>query len=32
MDCQITISVRKNEAESVFESFNHLFEINIETL
>ena len=32
MDCQITISVRKNEAESIFETFNHLFEINIETL
>lgn len=32
MNCQLTISVRKNEAESVFEAFNHLFEINIETL
>ena len=32
MDCQITISVRKNEAKTVFEAFNHLFEINIETL
>ena len=32
MDCQITISVRKNEAESVFEAYNHLFDINIETL
>lgn len=32
MDCQITISVRKNEAQSVFEMFKHLFEINIETL
>jgi hypothetical protein len=29
MDCQITISVRKKEAESVFETFNHLFEIDI---
>lgn len=32
MNCQITISVRKNEAKSVFEAFNYLFEINIETL
>ncbi|GAA4933249.1 YigZ family protein [Algibacter agarivorans] len=32
MDCQITISVRKNEAESVFEIFNRLFEINIKKL
>lgn len=32
MNCQLTISVRKNEAESVFEAFNHLFEIKIETL
>ena len=29
MDCQITISVRKNESESVFEIFNRLYEINI---
>lgn len=29
MDCQITISVRKNKAHSVYETFNHLFEINI---
>lgn len=29
LDCQITISVRKKEAESVFDTFNHLFEINI---
>ena len=32
LDCQITISVRKKEAQSVFETFNRLFEINIETL
>ena len=32
MNCQIIISVRKNEAKSVFEAFNYLFEINIETL
>ena len=32
MDCQITISVRKNESESVFEIFNHLYEINIKKL
>lgn len=32
LNCQITISVRKKEALSVFETFNHLFEINIETL
>ncbi len=32
MDCQITISVRKKEAQSVFDTFNHLFEINIEAL
>lgn len=32
MDCKITISVRKKEAQSVFETFNHLFEINIETI
>lgn len=32
MDCQITISVRKKEAESVFEAFNHLFEIDIKEL
>ena len=29
LNCQITISVRKNDAESVFEAFNHLFEIDI---
>lgn len=32
MDCQITISVRKNEAESVFETFNRLYEIDIKAL
>ncbi len=29
IDCQITISVRKKEAESVFKAFNNLFEIKI---
>ncbi|MDN3665445.1 IMPACT family protein [Algibacter miyuki] len=29
LDCQITISVRISEADSVFEAFNHLFEIDI---
>ncbi|RED45901.1 IMPACT family protein [Seonamhaeicola aphaedonensis] len=29
LDCQITISVRKKEAESVFKTFNKLYEINI---
>lgn len=29
LDCQITISVRKKEAESVFKTFNNLFEIKI---
>lgn len=32
MDCQITISVRKKEAESVFEILNHLFEIKIKEI
>ena len=32
MDCQLTISVRKKEAQSVFDIFNQLFEINIESL
>ncbi|MBP0905190.1 IMPACT family protein [Mariniflexile gromovii] len=32
LDCQITISVRKKEAESVFETFNHLFEIDIKEI
>ena len=29
MDCQITISVRKSEAESIFNTFNRLYEIEI---
>ena len=29
MDCQISISVRKKDAQSIFEIFNRLFEINI---
>ena len=29
LDCQITISVRKTEADSVFNTFDHLFEIKI---
>ena len=29
MDCQITIAVRKNEASSIFEIFDRLYEINI---
>ncbi|MDO7172854.1 IMPACT family protein [Mariniflexile sp. AS56] len=29
LDCQITISVRKKDAEFIFETFNHLFEIDI---
>tara|TARA_R110002049_G_scaffold306635_1_gene505472 strand:- start:47923 stop:48549 length:627 start_codon:yes stop_codon:yes gene_type:complete len=32
LDCQITISVRKKEAEPVFDIFNHLFEIDIKNL
>ncbi|MFI1772170.1 IMPACT family protein [Thalassobellus citreus] len=32
MDCQITISVRKKEAQSVFKIFNHLFEIKIKEI
>ncbi|MGA1226536.1 MAG: IMPACT family protein [Tamlana sp.] len=32
MDCQITISIRKNEADNIFKIFNSLFEINIERL
>ena len=32
LDCQITISVRKNDADSVFENFNHLFEIKIKEI
>ncbi|WP_298498515.1 YigZ family protein [uncultured Algibacter sp.] len=29
MDCKITISVRKNESEAIFELFNRLYEIDI---
>lgn len=29
LDCQITISVRKNDAQMVYDIFNNLFEINI---
>ncbi|PWH82115.1 YigZ family protein [Algibacter marinivivus] len=32
MSCEITITVRKNEAESVFEIFNRLYEIDIKKL
>ncbi|MBD0823124.1 IMPACT family protein [Aestuariibaculum marinum] len=32
LDCQITISVRKTEAESVFNAFDHLFEIKIKEI
>lgn len=32
MDCKITISVRKNEAESVFEIFNNFHEIGVQKL
>lgn len=32
MDCQITISIRKNEADNIFKIFNSFFEINIERL
>ncbi|WP_298238881.1 YigZ family protein [uncultured Algibacter sp.] len=32
MDCQISVSVRKKDAESVFKNFNHLFEIGIKKL
>ncbi|NMH89459.1 IMPACT family protein [Flavivirga algicola] len=32
MDCKITISVRKKEAESTFDIFNHLFEIDIKKI
>ena len=32
LDCQITISVRKKESESVFEIFEHLYEIQIKNL
>lgn len=32
MDCQITLSVRKGEADSVYKTFEKLFEINIEKI
>ena len=32
LNCQITFSVRKNEAESVLKTFNHLFEISIKEI
>lgn len=32
MSCEITITVRKSEAESVFEIFNRLYEIDIKKL
>ena len=32
LDCTIDISVRKNDAESIFNIFNQLFEINIEEI
>ena len=32
LDCQITISVRKKDADAVFEIFNHLFEISIKEI
>lgn len=32
MDCQITISVRKREADSIYNTFKNLFEINIEKI
>jgi uncharacterized YigZ family protein len=32
LDCQITISVRKNESEAVFETFKNLFEVSIKKL
>lgn len=32
MDCQITISVRKNDADTIFDIFNHLYEIHIKKL
>ncbi|MDO5970206.1 YigZ family protein [Flavivirga aquimarina] len=32
MDCNITISVRKKDASSVFEKFNHLFEVHIKKI
>ena len=32
LDCQITISVRKKDSNAVFETFDHLFEINIKKI
>lgn len=32
LDCQITISVRKNESEVVFETFKNLFEVSIKKI
>ena len=32
LNCQITISVRKNNANSIFEIFNRLYEISIKSL
>lgn len=32
MDCFIQISVRKNDAEVIFDQFNRLYEVKIETL
>ncbi|MDO5981202.1 IMPACT family protein [Flavivirga spongiicola] len=32
MNCKITVSVRKKDAQSIFETFNHLFEIDIKKL
>ncbi len=32
LNCQITISVRKKDADLVFESFNKIFEVNIELI
>lgn len=32
MDCQITISIRKNDAKSIFDIFNRLYEINIKAI
>lgn len=32
LDCQITISVRKNDSEVVFETFKNLFEVSIKNI
>ena len=32
LDCQIIISVRKKESEVIYQTFNHLFEINIKEI